>query len=1044
MSSAVGSSNQTSLTNGNFFDVRDFGAKAEYGFDNTPAFQAAIDHVTSLGGGTVHIPASGSWPHYYWLEKPVYINGNSVAITGDGTHSTVLWTWGPAFMFTRHPRLWDSAKTSYLDTDTGLNVNALDDNREFLFEDRYKIDLYRFTANGDIKAGSSGQPPLDISFFPNHGFAIRPRNMVKGIFQGNPMATGGLEGWESKKQVTFEFITFAHDRPIEGGIAGAGDWFKPDPWLFSGNSSEFHFCMALTDDTLVNKVHCRLKFAQPQSLGLHRVCIQLDWTNRKFTVFVDRKQVDFVIELDSGATPAELFTKYNSMARWEYAEFAIGSRCRLSNKNEDQLPSHSDYSVLAAKIWPELRYVSGSAGQTQAKIDGSPVKDDDALMFNFAGAMAGLFVNEPTGSDLLILNGNRDRCFGMLVPVGKGPTPVAYCKVADLGVEGMVFASQGDGITLGPYLHLDMHNVTVRNGFFNSIGSLDCYISYPLFMSGCRLFSKGSSFFGLNQSAIHAQNTTFGYVSRAAIRLAGCGSHWEGGITNDFEHDAEAFLLAYRGNSIGAGHRLENIMIDTEGTRVSPKVAYFYVQKANYVSNNGLSLKRVSTGQCSDVPTIYLDDPDFRTWLYSPGFVQIEDCAFGHEGPVIRVCGKDWQGSVDVIRWACADAVVQVDTEVWPDINVKTVHRDMKAPPNLGGWYAGAHDILITRPPEGGVSAWDCAQSGFEGSTQPPVWMPREFRISRRKNVISGNVFPTVYASVVAKHPKMSEDSTLKFGLFQDYSAHLILEYLLNRSGNFDRTQAMFAIDPYLVNRSFIPRGGLRQTALLNNDANLWNPAANGRKTNKVELKLQDPNVGAWPVDQHVRRRQASLFIVTGNSNWDYNSVVGVVAGRFQPQPADFFDSETITIPAGGLVLANADREGSWSTLAQNQILDWVFGNADIPFPSKFYIGLSKTPIGDDGTGLTEISGAGYSRVGISLQGNQFQAHDEYGSTWSNRFDIAFGNPQDDWGPCEWFFLSDSAAGGQIWASGPLNQPVVIHGGDQPPVFTSGNLQLQI
>ncbi|MFM7132390.1 MAG: glycosyl hydrolase family 28-related protein, partial [bacterium] len=113
MSLAIGGSNQNSQTSGVFVDVRDFGAKAVDGFDNTPAFQAAIDYVGAKGGGTVYIPGGGANPNYWYLDKPVYINKNYITIQGDGENSSILRTWGPAIMFAWHPRLWKSRSSSY-------------------------------------------------------------------------------------------------------------------------------------------------------------------------------------------------------------------------------------------------------------------------------------------------------------------------------------------------------------------------------------------------------------------------------------------------------------------------------------------------------------------------------------------------------------------------------------------------------------------------------------------------------------------------------------------------------------------------------------------------------------------------------------------------------------------------------------------------------------------------------------------------------------------------------------------------------------------
>jgi len=152
MSTAIGNFNQNSQTSGLFVDVRDFGAKPVPGFDNTPAFQAALDYVSSKGGGTVFIPGCGKDPYCWYLDKPIYVNNNNVTILGAGENTSIIRSWGPAIIFARHPRFWHSNSNSYIDNDTGQSVAARDANGNFIFENRYKVDLYRFTANGDLKS----------------------------------------------------------------------------------------------------------------------------------------------------------------------------------------------------------------------------------------------------------------------------------------------------------------------------------------------------------------------------------------------------------------------------------------------------------------------------------------------------------------------------------------------------------------------------------------------------------------------------------------------------------------------------------------------------------------------------------------------------------------------------------------------------------------------------------------------------------------------------------------------------------------------------
>jgi len=1050
MSTAIGNFNQNSQTSGLFVDVRDFGAKPVPGFDNTPAFQAALDYVSSKGGGTVFIPGCGKDPYCWYLDKPIYVNNNNVTILGAGENTSIIRSWGPAIIFARHPRFWHSNSNSYIDNDTGQSVAARDANGNFIFENRYKVDLYRFTANGDLKSGASGVPPLDAQIAQNQYFGIRPRKMVKGIFPGNYLATGGNDGWESKRQLTFDFITFSHDTMLEGGIAGMGEWSNPDPWLMSGNTTEFHLCLSLTDDTLMNKATGRIRFSQPQTKGLHRISVQIDFDLQQIAVFVDRVQVSYTFEFDNGVPLTDLFTKYNSLARWEYADFAIGSRYRNSSRNEYDQPQPSDFTVLAVKVWPSLRYQNNGPGKQQANLPVlgvvPPLSDSDTLIQNIrTGFFAGLRLFEGTGSDLMVLNNNGDRGFGFLVPIGNGPQPLDYCSLLNFGLIGMDWVRQSDGITLGPYLHLDISDLSIRAGFFNSIGSLDCYVSYPLRMTNCKLLSKGNGFFGQNQSGIFAKNITFGYIGRSAVRLVGSGSHWEGGMTNDFEDYAEAFFLGFRGLSLGAGHRFENYMIDTEGTRSTPRIAYFYLQKGTDVANNGLHLKLVSTGNGGGAPHVYLDDPwPSSVTVNFPGFVSIEACSFGSEGPLVKNNGRDWVGNIDAYRWWCADSVIDAKT---PSnvitTKVRSVHRDLSAPPNMGGWTKGAHEIIVANQADGGVAGWNCDRTGFEGTPYPPIWTPGIFRNTRRKNVLSGNIFANLYADVSAKHPLLPTSLT-KFGTMVDFASFRILELILSGGPGFSRDKFSMIIDPVLTNRTMTYQNGRRKSAIIDNNLNFWNSAIGALKTNKTDILLNDLNTETWHCYPYIRTRGSSFFLNLGNQNWESYSVNSVFSGRFVSQKSAFFNNDPITVPAGGLKLGLAQRDGSWSILATNRILDYLFGNLALSKPTIFYIGLSKTPVLTDGSGVTEISTGGYARASVLLNSNSFKMHDEFGSTWSNSIPISFPVPTADWGDFDWFFIADAPTGGNVWASGPLNRTANIKGGETAPCFMPQGLQFQI
>ncbi len=1049
MSAAIGGSGISTSTTGLFVDVRDFGAQAVPNFNNTPAFQAAVDYVISKGGGTVYIPGSGQFPNYYFLEKPVHVNGDRVSIVGEGRHSTTLWTWGPAFIFGKHPTTWQSS-VSYTDTDTGLTVAARDAQNNFILDGRYRTDLFRFRPLGDLKAGASGVPPLEWNINSlGAAYGIRPRGMVKGVFFGNPLATGTNIGWESQSQATFDFIYYAHDRPVEGGIAGMGESTTPDPWLFSGSTTQLEFAMTVTDDSLINKGVIRLLIPQPQTKGLHRVSIQVDWVNKQFLVFVDRVQVSFTINFTSGILATELFTKFNSFARWEYSDFSIGSRSRSTRYNDDSAVAKSDYTVIATKVWSCLRYVNSTVGTAQTKIDGTPLTDNDVFTAFKSQDLARLYIVDGTGIDLGAMTDNNDRCYGMLAPVGNGPVAISDCRLADLTILGYGWAHNCDGITLGCYLHLKIENVSIRDGFFNGIGSLNIYVSYPLQMNSCELASLGNLFFGVNSSMVHAKNTTFGFVGRSAIRMVGSGSVWSGGITNDFGVQAEGFFMGFRGDSIGAGHRFENLMIDTEGCRTSPRVAMFYLQKSMFHSSNKLIFNNVYYGSNSNRPVIYLDDDYITDWTNFPGVVDIQNSDFSGDGPIVCVRGKDWRGVVKVRRYCCSDNVLGIMPSIYPYSNIKTVHDDFYAPPNLGGWFQDAHRIDVGNPPEGGVSVWGCGRTGREGSSTPPVWTPLSFRPTRKKNNLSGNVFATFYMDASLNHPSLSSPVNLKSALFHDRFSSQILGTILNGASGpavgqytelFYKDMVQFGLTPILPGRTLDYNQTLKMSALMNNSS-IWNAASAGQKTNNVAITIAG---SAFPGDTLVRQQPYAMIIWLGNTLWEGGKYWNVICARTLPLKSGFFDGQTVTIPAGGLILRNSTRDGSWSTVAQNRILDFAFGNSITAFPTTFYIGLSKTPIAADGTGITEVTGGGYSRVAVPLSGSNFKMHDEYRSTWSNANSISFNAPTTDWGDCDWFFLSDAATGGNVWASGPLHRTLTVRSGETAPVFLPGCLQLQV
>lgn len=101
------------------------------------------------------------------------------------------------------------------------------------------------------------------------------------------------------------------------------------------------------------------------------------------------------------------------------------------------------------------------------------------------------------------------------------------------------------------------------------------------------------------------------------------------------------------------------------------------------------------------------------------------------------------------------------------------------------------------------------------------------------------------------------------------------------------------------------------------------------------------------------------------------------------------------------------------STNLRNRILNAIVGR-DSAFGSTVYLGLSSTPLNEDGSGITEPSGNGYTRV---LVGSYSQSYTQKftaaaNGAVTNAEDIYFPESTGGWGePLTHFFLSTSKTG---------------------------------
>ena len=127
---------------------------------------------------------------------------------------------------------------------------------------------------------------------------------------------------------------------------------------------------------------------------------------------------------------------------------------------------------------------------------------------------------------------------------------------------------------------------------------------------------------------------------------------------------------------------------------------------------------------------------------------------------------------------------------------------------------------------------------------------------------------------------------------------------------------------------------------------------------------------------------------------------------------------------------------GGFSNYWENKILDHIFGKGSYT-PPTIHVALSTADPLDDGSGISEPSGNGYSRVVTST--SDWSASS--GGAVCNTNNITFPTASGNWGTITHFALFDSAMGGNMLAHGALDQPKVITGSDTGK-FDAGALDI--
>ncbi len=129
---------------------------------------------------------------------------------------------------------------------------------------------------------------------------------------------------------------------------------------------------------------------------------------------------------------------------------------------------------------------------------------------------------------------------------------------------------------------------------------------------------------------------------------------------------------------------------------------------------------------------------------------------------------------------------------------------------------------------------------------------------------------------------------------------------------------------------------------------------------------------------------------------------------------------------------------GGFGGYLEDRVLDHIFGKAGYT-PPTIYVALSTADPLDDGSGLSEPSGDGYSRAQTSAADWSAACS----GTTENAGAVTFNEATGEWGSITHFALMDAASGGNMLIYGALDVSRSIGSGDQPE-FAAGSLQISL
>jgi hypothetical protein len=972
-------------------DARDFGLRAERGFDNGPALQAAHDALASRikaaatgpgTSGTVFIPGNAQ---PYLIGTSVYVDHPWITFEGEGS-STYLLS-GP---------IGDYSPPIFV---LGLN--------------RPK------TLGGPFHQGFRSLRPdlfgvLDATAAPRRGQRWGFRSYRDAFIQsqGSPFACGGesklgfpfVDNWAETQTLTIECALegFANGKiPPSTTVLGIGDGYNLFPFILIVNEAgDFSLTMQGQAERFGPAVGGGLTFPQAARGGVQRLTIQIDLANALVIAFMNGIQV-YAGNLQNKLTPGLHFREN------DYYPFYVAG----TSANGGFGHSSTDFALYGMAMSRTLRYNDGGLDGRQVRRDGKATTDayryfDDG---SDRAALIGYFAfdEDPAKHDcaLRIVGGG-----------GSTPAYLCYSKQTTGGLGGQAIRDMrlgvqrqyGAAILLGQVLDTQLSGLEIEGGYYN-IANMNIGANYTISIDRCSLSTYGDSVFYGFGTIMRMRDCTIRNPGRAGVRVVGSNSTIDGLFIGGANRNSEV-ALAFQSGDNGGVHVVRNLLADLEGG------GYLRAGILCERSANGtvLRLEDVALQAVGGVPAIELDDMSTAEhWAPARLILDNFGCFTDDASALVQVDGPRWSSDV---RSAAVGIIPNLVHTGRHGNGTRMKFREplYTAPPRWGSWYAGAHALEVPAPADGQFTEWRCAATGTYGTSNPPRW----------KGLQPIQISPMSLSAYVVDHTSgtIATPGGTAYGWLSDHACARAMGGLFGNTASEPPKTLQYGLAlgaPNKVGRiPPEPKGGGYERVTMPADLTSFPPAREGVKSNGVAIN--------WPTPTADWGRPVGVFATDGQhliAYWHLAAPTAVGPG-----------SPATSIPVGGLTLRQTPTNinGFLTQHGWGKVYDFALSGQPLDPPATWHTLLSTQGANVAGQvaeppGLSRLP---FLNVAKSFRGDLRTR--PLGT--ANSTAITFSAASAPVGTLKSVGLADAATGGNIWAIADMTVPVSVEIGDAPSI----------